>query len=184
MLNPMKSEPAVSEELRRRVLEAYLPNARYVHRARLTQAGDGTRPQLERPESWLRLDGSCGFQAPCYIAATGHLNAVEANITFNQLLYLLLAEVVRTGALAELRHWTLDDFFKAQLPDVLIADYHARFARPMRSQQYDGWLAIASARPRPSRKMLLLDTRAELHDPDGGRCAIDATIALVHWLPE
>lgn len=173
----------LSEVLRAHVLQPYRPEARYVRHATLTQPGNGGTPKLAAPESWLRVDGSCGFAAPCYIEATGHLNAVEANITYNQLLYLTLAEAVRTQLLPELRHWTLDDFFRAQLPDVLIADYRAQFRRPMRSAAYHAWFTIVDVLPKPQRRLLLLQTRAGLHDAGLGACSIDATIALVNWQP-
>lgn len=174
---------AISEVLRVRVLQPYKENARYVHRAVLTNAGNGATPHLASPESWIRIEGVCGFPEPCYIEATGHLNAVEANITYNQLLYLAIAETVRRRLLPELHHWSLDDFFRAQLPDVLIATYHANFRRPMRSAHYSGWFSIVDVQPKPHRQLLLLHTRAGFHDPGGGECSIDATIALVHWQP-
>ena len=174
---------AIDEALRTRVLSVYAANARYVHHAVLARAGNGTTPREDAEASWIRVDGSCGFDAPCYIVPTGHFNAVEANITFNQLLYLGIAEIVRGGLVAELRHWTLDDFFRAQLPDVLIATYHAEFRRPMRSAQYRGWIAFTGAQAKAHRSMLLLQTRCGFGDAAGGECAVAATIALVNWRP-
>lgn len=183
MPDPTTPGPLLSEVLRARVLLPYKPEARYVHRAVLTNAGNGSSPRLAHPETWVRIDGTCGFDEPCYIAATGHFNAVEANITYNQLLYLAFAESVRQGLIPELRHWTLDDFFRAQLPDVLIAKYHADFRRPLRSASYAGWFTIVDVRAKPHRRMLLLQTRAGFHDATGGECSVDATIAVVNWLP-
>jgi hypothetical protein len=173
----------ISDLLRARVLLPYRPNARYVLRAQLTHGGNGTSPHPDAPASWLRIDGECGFAAPCYIDATGHLNAVEVNITYNQLLYLGLAEAVRQQLLPELRHWSLEDFFRAQLPDVLIASYDAAFRRPMRSENYAGWFQIVGTRCIPSKSLLLLPTRAHFHDAHGGECTVNATIAIVNWRP-
>lgn len=173
----------LSTALLHRVLQPYQPNARYVHRATMVGRGCGITPRLHAPDSWLRVSGECGFAAPCYIEATGHFNAVEANITFNQLLYLGMAETVRARLLPELRHWTLDDFFRAQLPDVLIADYHARFRAPMGSRAYRGSFTFIEVVARPDRRQLRLQTRAEFRDDHGGECTIDASIALVNWQP-
>lgn len=183
MPDPVPTGQPVSELLRQRVLQPYKPDARYVHRAVVTNPGNGATPRLADPDSWIRLDGTCGFTEPCYIEATGHLNAVEVNITYNQMLYLAMAEAVRLRLLPELRHWTLDDFFRAQLPDVLIASYHANFRRPMHSQHYTAWFAIVDVQKKPHRNLLLLHTRAGCNGPGDGECSIDATIALVHWRP-
>ena len=183
MTAPMMHGQVVSEVLRQRVLLPYKPNARYVQSVVLTHAGDGSTPRLAVPSSWNRIDGTCGFHEPCYIAATGHLNAVEVNITFNQLLYLAMAEAVRAQLIPELRHWTLDDFLAAQLPDVLIATYHANFRRPLQSARYEGWFTFVDVQQKPHRNLLLMQTRAGCHGPDGGECSIDAMIALVNWQP-
>lgn len=181
MQQPASGPAPIDEQLRVRVLQPYKPNARYVHRAVLTQAGNGSSPRLADPQSWIRVDGECGFVEPCYIAATGHFNAVECNITYNQLLYLGIAEFVRQRLVPELQHWSLEDFFRAQLPDVLIAEYHARFRRPMRSIRYDGWLSFVEVQRRTADKPLLLQTRAGFHDPNGGECFVEARIALLNW---
>ena len=169
--------------LQQRVLAPYRDVARYVHRAALSRRTGAGSPRLADPTTWIRLDAECGFTAPCYIDATGHFNAVELNITYNQMLYLALAETVRQRLLPELRHWSLDDFFRAQLPDVLIGDYHAHFRSPMKSARYTGWFCFTDVRPRPARKMLLLQTRAGCHDGNGGECSADVRIALVNWQP-
>lgn len=183
MPDPVPTGKPISELLRQRVLQVYKTNARYVHRAVLTRSGNGGTPRLADPSSWIRIDGICGFAEPCYIDATGHLNAVEVNITYNQMLYLAMAETVRERLLPELRHWNLDDFFRAQLPDVLIASYHANFRRPMKSQHYTAWFEIVDVQPKPHRNLLLLHTRAGCHGPSNGECSVDATIALVNWRP-
>ena len=183
MLIPDRAPSELSEELRQRVLTPYKSHSRYVHRAVLSQCGNGASPHTATPATWIRLDAECGFEEPCYIEATGHFNAVEFNITFNQMLYLAMAEAVRRRLIPELSHWSLDDFFRAQLPDVLIADYHARFRRPMTARHYRGWVSFVDVQTRPQRKLLLLQTRAGCSTDAGGECSADATIALVNWQP-
>ena len=177
------SAGTIDAELLQRVLAPYKPDARYVHHAELIFSGDGGGPRHDAPASWLRLACRCGFELPCYIEATGHLNAVECNITYNQMLYLCLAEAVRRGLLPELLHWTLDEFFRRQLPDVLIADYRVRFLRPLASARYTAWFTITGVLPKPHRDLLLLTTRAGFRDDNGGASELDATIALVRWQP-
>jgi hypothetical protein len=173
----------LDDELRQRVLRPYKPHCRYVLEATLSQAGNGMTPRASEPSTWIRIDTQCTIAEPCYIEATGHLNAVEFNITYNQMLYLGLAETVRRRLVPELAHWGLDDFFRAQLPDVLIGDYHARFHRPMLAASFRGWLTIVEVKPRPQRNLLLLRTRAGCTTDAGGECEGEVTIALVNWHP-
>ncbi len=171
----------MEESLRRRVLEPYTPQSRYVVRATMTQVGNGGSPREEDPTSWLRLDADCAIGDPVYIEPTGHFNAVEFNITYNQMLYLALAEAVQRRLLPDLAHWTLDDFFRAQLPDVLIADYQAKFHHPIRSGDYAGWFSILESTPIERSNMLLLRTAAGCSTPAGGHCEARCTIAIVNF---
>jgi hypothetical protein len=182
MPDPVRPEP-LGEELRQKVLAPYKPDCRYVLAAAMTQAGNGRSPRTADPSSWVRMEAQCSIGDPCYIEPTGHFNAVEFNITYNQMLYLGMAEAVRRRLVPELAHWTLDDFYRAQLPDVLIGDYHARFRRPMRSGRFRGWFTIVEVLARPQRKLLLLHTRAGCTTDAGGECEAEVTIALVNWQP-
>lgn len=178
---PTRLAVTLSQELCARVLAPYKPHCRYVHRAELSHARDGRTPQPDDPGSWIRLDAECGITEPCYIEATGHFNAVEYNITYNQMLYLGLAELTRLRLLPELRNWNLDDFFRHQLPDVLIANYNARFRRPMKSQAFRGWVAFCGVTTRPQRNLLMVSTRSGCSTAAGGSCEAEVTIALVNW---
>ena len=170
---------ALPPNLLARVLDPNFANARSVQRASLVQTGNGNSPRLAEPQSHLRLEADCGFEAPCYIAATGHLNAVEYNITYNQMLYAALAVAVQHRLVPELRHWDLDEFFRRQLPDVLIAEYHARFLRPMQSAAYRAWFELADVQVGARGDRIWLRTHAGCSDRAGGEGRIDATIALV-----
>lgn len=166
-----------------RVLRPYLPHCRYVRAARFEHAGSACTPTAGDPSSWLRLDAQCGIEQSCYIESTGHFNAVELNITYNQMLYLCLAAALRANVLPP-PAWSYDEFLRRQLPDVLIADYQARFRRPMRSSRYRGWVEIRSVLARPQRGLLLLKTHSGCaEDGPGGpdACEAQVTIALVSW---
>lgn len=177
------SPQPLTEELRQRVLQPYKPDCRYVLGAVLSAAGNGASPRAADAATWIRIDAMCSIGDPCYIEPTGHINAVEFNITYNQMLYLGLAESVRRRLVPELAHWTMADFYRAQLPDVLIGDYHARFRRPMRAGRFRGWFSIIDVQPRPHRQLLLLRTRSGCSTDAGGECDAEVTIALVNWQP-
>ncbi|HEX5054260.1 MAG TPA: FcoT family thioesterase [Planctomycetota bacterium] len=177
---PARLVSQVDEALRQRVLRPYLPHCRYVQKARLSHGSERRLPQSSDPDSWLRLDAECGIDDVCYIEATGHFNAVELNITYNQMLYLCLADSLRRGLLPA-PAWSLDDFFRHQLPDVLIAEYSARFRRPMQSHRFRCWMAIESVLLRPHRNMALMKTRCGGSNDGVDACEAQVTIALVDW---
>ena len=52
------------------------------------------------------------FEIPesCYIDATGHLNSVEVNICYNQLLYVILAQSIASEVVPALDVFTLEHY--------------------------------------------------------------------------
>ena len=177
------SDPAAKQHLSegtlKRVLAPYLPDCRYVKSALLVP-NNGQRPKHDAPATWLRLEAECAIESSCYIESTGHFNAVELNITYNQLLYLCLAESLRLGLLPQ-PAWSFDDFFRHQLPNVLIGDYRSRFRRPMQSRYYTAWLEITAAQARDQRNLMRLKTRCGCTDSDRDACEAEVTIALLGW---
>lgn len=177
---PNRLISSLSPDLIQRVLQPYLPASRFVQSARLDRPRQQRLPQSDDPDSWLRLDVDCVIDQPCYIEATGHFNAVELNITYNQMIYLCLAEALRLELLPQ-PAWSFEEFFEHQLPDVLIVDYQARFKRPMQSARYKAWMMIESVQVRPRRKMMLLKTRCAATDDGNDKNEAQVSIALAHW---
>lgn len=135
-----------------------------------------------------RVSTRCDFQIPesCYIDDTGHLNSVEVNICYNQVLYYTLAASVRWGLLGELADWTMDDFWKRQLPDVLIARFSSRFQRPVNARRFEGIFEFHSVDRRTvgdKPPMLVATTGHRYWDDAGGRCGGEATVTLLN-LPQ
>lgn len=171
----------VPADLLARTLAPYRPHCRYVRAARVTAPDPPRPPHPDDPGSWLRIDGDCAIGESCYIDDTGHFNAVEFNLTYNQLFYLLLAQTVAAGLLPELRHWQVADFCRHQLPDVLIVELRSRFHAAMAARRFAGWVAITRVLARPRRQLLLLKTRCGFAGTDGGSSDGQVTIALVRW---
>ena len=169
-------EPALLE----RVLQPYRSNCRYVLGASLEHPGDRRPPRPDDPQSWVAVHGPCAIPASCYIDDTGHFNAVELNISYNQMLYAGLAAVAERGLIAELRHWDLEAFFRHQLPDVLIIDYHARFPRPLDPRAFRGRFEIREVIDKPHKNMVLLRTVCHVRSEPDGHAEASVVIALVH----
>ncbi|PRI15275.1 hypothetical protein B2J96_12790 [Mycobacterium shigaense] len=124
--------------------------------------------------------GDLGFDHSCYIEETGHFNAVEFVISYNQLIYYTLAASVRDKLIPELSCWTMDDYWQRQLPSVLISKMSTRFRQPINSRCYRGVLEITGIEFRNrSRPLLALQTTIEFTDDDGGSATGELEIVLV-----
>nr|WP_209310524.1 FcoT family thioesterase [Streptomyces spiramenti] len=159
-----------------RALRPYKRHCLYVRSARVEAGAGGAltvHSRLSVPES-------------CYIDDTGHLNAVEVNICYNQMMYFLVAKAVKEGLHPALAEWTLDDFWQRQLPDILIARFAGNFRRPVDAREFTGELTIGSVElktPGRGSPFLLADTAYRYRDESGGRCDGTATLVITN-LPQ
>ncbi|WP_312870979.1 (2E)-enoyl-ACP glycyltransferase [Streptomyces lonarensis] len=155
------------------VLRPYKRRCLYVESAQVEVEAQGAltvRSRLSIPESW-------------YIDDTGHLNAVEVNICYNQMMYFLVAKAVKEDLHPALAEWTLDDFWQRQLPDIVIARFAGNFRRPVDARRFTGELTIEKIeRKTPGRgaPFLLATTSHRYRDEAGGRCDGTATLVLTN----
>src|SRR5687768_14191823 len=75
-----------------RVLEPYHTTCRYLLEGLVSYA-PSRKPLLE-------VDGLFRIPASCYIKETGHFNAVDFNIAYNQIAFCALAHAIQQGWLA------------------------------------------------------------------------------------
>ncbi|WP_405179241.1 FcoT family thioesterase [Nocardia sp. NBC_01377] len=124
--------------------------------------------------------GEFAITESCYIEDTGHFNAVEFNISYNQLIYYTLAVTIRDRLAPEIANWSLADYWVRQLPSVLISRFESRYVRPIRSSGYSATLTIGDIEFRHrSRPLFALRTRVEFTDPAGGYACGDIEIVLL-----
>ncbi|MFH9939107.1 FcoT family thioesterase [Streptomyces murinus] len=169
---PPQRSYTTDEELLARVLAPYKEHCKYLRSVEVT-ASDGLS------------SARCAFAIPesCYIDDTGHLNAVEVNIAYNQMMYYLVAKSVKEGLLTGFEDWTLDDFWRHQLPDILIARFAANFRRPVEPRRFTGEMEFRSVTRRTSGAagpFLHAPTVFRYRDAHGGRCDGEATLAFVN----
>jgi (3R)-3-[(carboxylmethyl)amino]fatty acid synthase len=159
----MNDEPLLDQ-----VLECYKPHCRYLNK--VTVSGDVT------------ASGEFGIGESCYIDDTGHLNAVEVNICYNQLLYFAVAVAVRDRLHPVFTGWTMADYWRRRLPDVLISKLTSRFHRPISSRRFFGEFELTGAtrrRLRPDRPPLIsLHTAFRFRDDGDGRCDGEVAVAI------
>ncbi|MCZ4507699.1 FcoT family thioesterase [Streptomyces sp. ActVer] len=160
------------EALLTQVLMPYKDHCKYLRSAVVTET-DGhasARCEFEIPES-------------CYIDDTGHLNSVEVNICYNQMMYYLVAKSVKEGLGTGFESWTLEDFWKHQLPDILIARFSSHFRRPVNPRVFSGEMEFRSVTrraPAGGSTFLHADTAFRYWDAGSGRCDGEATLAFVN----
>ncbi|NKY56993.1 FcoT family thioesterase [Nocardia flavorosea] len=124
--------------------------------------------------------GEFAIEQSCYIEDTGHFNAVEFNISYNQLIYYTLAVAIRDRLIPELADWSMDDYWVRQLPSVLISKFGSRYRRPIDSRSYIAELTIGEVTFRNrSRPLYALQTGVEFTDLAGGSAVGDIEIVLL-----
>jgi (3R)-3-[(carboxylmethyl)amino]fatty acid synthase len=125
-------------------------------------------------------EGDFAIPYSCYIDDTGHLNSVEVNICFNQLMYYLIAKSVQEGVVPAFDAWTMDDYWAKQLPDMLIANFHSNFRRPIDSSSFRGEVRFAEFSERNRRRPVqIVDMPWRFWDDNGGIADGEVRMALV-----
>jgi hypothetical protein len=147
-------------ELLSKVLSVYKPHCRYLRSTTLTCDGE------PRDGGTVSLRGEFAIPESCYIDDTGHFNAVEFNLCFNQMFYYLVAKCVREKAMWPLDSWSLDEFWDRQLQDVFIVDFRSTFRRQMSALRFWGQLDLVSAMERDGGNgpLVLVGTRCRFGD--------------------
>lgn len=157
---------------RAEVLDCYKPHCRYVT-STVVESGDGV----------LRGTATLAIPESCYIDDTGHLNGVEVSICYNQMLYLTIGTAVRYRLGEVFSAWTLDDFRRRQLPDILIARFASTFRRPINPRAFHGeitFTGVTQRRLHPDRDPLIsLDTSFRYWDDGSGACHGEVRVAIV-----
>ncbi|OBK22082.1 hypothetical protein A5634_07860 [Mycobacterium asiaticum] len=91
------------------------------------------------PDSVLAY-GNFSINEPAYIRSTGHFNAVELIMCFNQLAYSAFAPAILNEEIPVLRGWSISDYFDLQLPSMLIKNTASRFKRMIHAQKFSARL--------------------------------------------
>ncbi|WP_333767328.1 FcoT family thioesterase [Streptomyces sp. IBSBF 2435] len=171
--------PAVhptDEPLLARVLRVYKPSCQYLKSAAVTTDGGLTVATCE-----------FAIPAPFYIDDTGHFNAVEFNLCYNQMMYYAVAKSVKEGLMAPFAHWTMDDYWQRQLPDFLIVDFHSSFSKGVKVARFHGEIAFRKVREsaggRNWQPMIVADTTCRYWDDEGGRSQGEVRMVIVNPPP-
>ncbi len=169
-----RTEIPVAQALIDDILHVYKPHCRYLRRA-VVEAGAGDDPLP------IVLRGDFGIAESCYIDDTGHLNAVEVNIAFNQAYYVVTAQAIAHGLVPALASFDLDWFRRWYLEGSLIHDLHSRFKRVIDPRSFQGEIAIAGAVR--TRRFAVLKLTHRFWDANDGLASGTVTMALGEGKP-
>jgi len=121
----------ISKDFIAEILKPYRTHAQYLKSAELTHYRD---------------KGRFSIPCSCYIDDTGHFNAVEFNICFNQLAYVLFGKCLEADILKNLRlekaNVSFGDFKRHQLASMLIVSIESRYYKMLKSDDFTAELTI------------------------------------------
>lgn len=143
----------VSDEFAADILKPYRANATYLKSAEITHFTDKASIVAGSADQRLVTGRGC-FAIPksCYIDDTGHFDAVEFNICYNQLAYVLFAKCIDAGLMQRLRSDKIDipsipEFKRQQLPAMVIVSLESRYYKQLNSINFTGELTINKMSP-------------------------------------
>lgn len=141
----------ISDAFLAKILTPYKDNAKYLRSARILRYYE---PELHTPiskeqDDLVTIEGRFSIPESCYIDDTGHFNAVEFNICYNQLAYVLFGKCIQTGIFHKVvADWeqrvnlSFDAFLKYQLSSMYIAKIEGNFLKPLNSKAFGAKLSI------------------------------------------
>lgn len=178
---------AVPHEYLQRVLRPYLPTGTdYLRSASIAKVPAPER--LAKEDPFMVAEGRFCIPSSCYIQSTGHFNAVEFLICFNQLAYTSLGYGVTHGLFAGLAEsWgsettrakldtvTEKVFFDNQLSSMLILKAETRFQKFIDAADFRATLSIQSMFTR--RDTVFVETECRFSDDRGGKAEGNVLLA-------
>ncbi len=126
----------------------------------------------------LVVSGDFGITDSCYIEDTGHFNAVEFNICYNQLAYTYLGYCINNNLIPELAGFKGDTFFEKQLSHFLIAKITSSYKTEINAQKFKGELGINTITRKS--KCTFINTYCNFYDERNGKSTGEITLAVLH----
>lgn len=136
---------AISDKFVADILSPYKPHARYLKSAEITRFRDKSPADTKGP--LVTAAGRFAIPESCYIDDTGHFNAVEFNICFNQLAYVMFGKCIEAGIMHRLRSedvkvLSLPEYKRKQLPSMVIVSIESRYYKQLDSSDFRAELTI------------------------------------------
>jgi hypothetical protein len=128
------------------ILSPYKAHARYLKTAEIASFREKASDDKGKG-ALAKGVGRFAIPESCYIDDTGHFNAVEFNICFNQLAYVMFAKCIEAGILQKMRCESIDvmslpEYKRRQLPSMVIVSIESRYFKQLDSRDFRGELTI------------------------------------------
>lgn len=152
------------------VLTPYRDSCRYLKKAYFQeQEGLGVQGML--------MNGEFSIPESCYIDDTGHFNAVEYNICYNQIAYTHLGHCIKNGLIHELGDYDPELFFEKQLSNFLIANLNSGFQSLINAKRFYGTFGIRTVKK--TSRCVFMKTYCHFHDDGLGKSKGEITLAIL-----
>ena len=104
---------------------------------------------------WSKL----GIDNPWYCNDTGHMNAVELNLAFNQMVYVSIYYGISYSLIPQLNKFpvALENYMDKAWPDFLITKIESQFVKPIHVSDFSGALRIKNITQSSSDRHLFFD---------------------------
>lgn len=126
----------------------------------------------------LVAKGTFSIPESCYIDDTGHFNAVEYNICYNQLGYVFLGHCVREGLIPELQAYDIETYFRKQLSNILITKIGSKYKTQLNAKHFYGTWGIDSIKK--TSKCTFVNTYCNFRDDGNGKSEGEVSLAILH----
>lgn len=160
----------ISPDFIKKVLHPYKKDAIYLSAATFYHEKD-------KGLDGLLIKGEFAIETSCYIDDTGHFNAVEYNICYNQLGYVFFAHCIANGLMDELSDYTLEHFLEHQLPNFLILKIASSFSSILNAKKFSATWGIKSSRK--TSRLTYLQTYCDFEDNNNGRSSGEVTVGIL-----
>jgi hypothetical protein len=123
------------------------------------------------------MNGEFAIPESCYIDDTGHFNAVEYNICYNQIAYTHLGHCINSGLIPELAEYDSESFFEKQLSHFLIATLSSSFQSLINAKHFYGTFGIHALKK--TARCTFIKTYCHFHDDEIGKSKGEVTLAVL-----
>lgn len=170
-MEAVTSEIIIDSEFSRQVLKPYRKHTTYLKK---------TVCHWNKDKNYPTMKGDFQINESCYIDDTGHFNAVEFNICYNQLGYTYLGHCIKEGILPELSYFAQgnnSEFFEKQLSHFLIVDIHSTYKRPINAKQFYGETTIKSISKKANFTFIVMPCK--FYDDGNGKAFGEVKLAII-----